>query len=172
MRTTPNFCSNCGEKLDTGVNTKECPKCHSALHEHDKHIQSSPPVVEQLPYKSPGTTALIAFLGGLFALPGIGHMYVGKVRRGIMILIGGLILYVLAIVPVMMAVSFQGILSSQDMSSSDITTDFSSVWLLIVTFMLIFGIGYIVLFVWQIFDARKFAKKFNESVKATGKEPW
>jgi hypothetical protein len=38
--------------------------------------------------------------------------------------------------------------------------------------MIIFGIGHIVLFIWQIFDARKFAKKFNELVRTTGKEPW
>ena len=36
-----------------------------------------------LPHKSPGTAALIAFIGGLIGLPGIGHMYVGKVGRGL-----------------------------------------------------------------------------------------
>jgi len=86
---------------------------HTALHEHAKHKLSSPPVVEQLPYKSPGTTALIAFLGGLFALPGIGHMYVEKVRRGIIILIGGLVLYIVMIIPVIMAFSIQGLLSTK-----------------------------------------------------------
>jgi len=36
----------------------------------------------------------------------------------------------------------------------------------------VFGIAYFVLFIWQIFNARKLAKKFNEVVKTTGKEPW
>ncbi|HMG37671.1 MAG TPA: hypothetical protein VK566_00655 [Nitrososphaeraceae archaeon] len=48
MSSNPNFCSNCGEKLANDVDVKECPKCHSALHEHSKHEQSSRPVVEQL----------------------------------------------------------------------------------------------------------------------------
>jgi len=61
--------------------------------------QSSPSVVQPLPYKSPGTVALIAFIGGIFALPGIGHIYVGKVGRGIGILILGLILYALLLLP-------------------------------------------------------------------------
>lgn len=172
MSSASNFCSNCGEKLDENTKVDECPKCHSALHEHDTHIKPSRPVVEHLPYKSPGTTALIAFLGGIFALPGIGHMYIGKVRKGILILIGGLILYVLAIVPIVMAVSFQELLSSQNSVTSDITTDISSVWIQILALMLIFSIAYIVLFIWQIFNARNLAKKFNESVRTTGKEPW
>jgi len=77
------------------MNINECPKCHSvysALHEHSNHSESPPRVVEQLPYKSPGTTALIAFLGGIFGLPGIGHMYVGKVKNGIFILITGILI--------------------------------------------------------------------------------
>jgi TM2 domain-containing membrane protein YozV len=166
------FCSNCGEKLDVDVDIEEYPKCHTALHEHSKHIQSPPLVVEQLPYKSPGTTALIAFLGGLFALPGIGHMYLGRVRRGMIILIRGLILYVLMIIPAIMAFSFQGFPSTQNMFSSETTTDIPRVWLQIISLMLVLGIAYIALFIWQILDATKLAKKFNEIVKTTHKEPW
>ena len=166
----PKFCSNCGEKIDKNLEIDECPKCHSALHEHSYHIDSPPRFVQQLPYKSPGTTALIAFLGGLFALPGIGHMYVRKVKRGIVILIGGLILYALVIVMIMSVISFQQFLSSE--ISSEITTNSAAIWLQIAILMLVFGIAYIVLLIWQIFDARKLAKKFNETVKTTGEEPW
>jgi hypothetical protein len=38
--------------------------------------------------------------------------------------------------------------------------------------VLLMSVAYIVLFIWQIFNARKLAKKFNEAVKMTGKEPW
>ena len=51
----------------------------------------------KLPYKSPGTTALIAFLGGIVGLAGRGHMYVGKVRSGTTILIGGILLFIISI---------------------------------------------------------------------------
>src|SRR5574341_2088994 len=98
MSAQPKFCSNCGEKLDNVTNIEECPKCHSALHEHSKHIDSPPRIVEQLPYKSPGTAALIAFIGGIFALPGIGHIYVGKLGKGIGILIFGIVLVTLLFV--------------------------------------------------------------------------
>ena len=50
--------------------------------------------------------------------------------------------------------------------------DLNSVYFLFGVVMIVFAIGYLLLFIWQVFDARKLAKKFNELVKATGKEPW
>ena len=39
--------------------------------------------------------------------------------------------------------------------------------------MFILGIAYLVLSIWQIFNARKLARKFNELVRTNGgKEPW
>jgi glucan phosphoethanolaminetransferase (alkaline phosphatase superfamily) len=166
MRGGPNFCSNCGEKLDDGEDIEECPKCHTALHEHPKHIETTKSVIEQLPYKSPGTAALIAFIGGIFALPGIGHIYVGRVGRGIGILVIGLILYALTVTSIF-SVGFLAGLEQPNTAS-----DSASAGLGIIAMMLILSIVYIILFIWQIFNARKLAKKFNETVKATGKEPW
>ncbi len=166
MSDKQNFCSNCGEKLDTNVNIEECPKCHSALHEHSRHKQSSPSVVEKLPYKSPGTAALIAFIGGIFALPSIGLIYVGKVGRGIGILIFGLILYALTVATIMSG----GFLASLEQPNS--APEYSSSGIGAIGMSLVFSIAYIVFFIWQIFNARKQAKKFNEVVKSTGKEPW
>jgi Predicted membrane protein len=167
LGTKNNFCSNCGEKLEAYAEIEECPKCHTALHEHSKHIQSPPPsVVETLPYKSPGTAALIAFIGGIFALPGIGHIYVGKVGRGIGILIFGLILYVIVII----MITSVGFLASLEQPNS--ASEYASAGIGAIAMMLVFSIAYIVLFIWQIFNARKLAKKFNEQVKMSHKEPW
>ena len=44
-----------------------------------------------------------------------------------------------------------------------------------IIFIIIFllGIAYLVLWIWQIFNAKKLAKKFNELVRTNGgKEPW
>jgi TM2 domain-containing membrane protein YozV len=166
MSAPPKFCASCGEKLDTEKEMDECPKCHSALHQHSEHKKSPSRVVEQLPYKSPGTAALIAFIGGIFALPGIGHIYVGKVGKGIAILILGIVLIILTIVLIFSVVPFT-------MSTDEATTlENASIGIWIPIMSAVFGIAYLVLFVWQIFNARKLAKKFNESVKTTGKEPW
>jgi len=50
--------------------------------------------------------------------------------------------------------------------------DLNSLYFLFGIVMIVFAIGYLLLFIWQVFDARKLAKKFNALVKATGKEPW
>jgi len=165
---SPKFCANCGEKLDSEKETDECPKCHSALHQHSEHTVSPSRVVEQLPYKSPGTAALIAFVGGIFALPGIGHIYVGKVGKGIGILVGGLILYILMIVSIVLAMT-----PLSDYSQYGRTEPLASdVMVYLMVPLIVLSIGYVVLFIWQIFNARKLAKKFNEAVRTTGKEPW
>lgn len=160
-----NFCSNCGEKFDTNAEIEECPKCHSVLHEHPEHIEPKPSIVLHLPYKSPGTAALIAFIGGIFALPGIGHIYVGKLGRGIGILVIGLILYTLTVI----MITSVGFLASFEQPS--LSND-ASVGIGALAGMLVFSIAYLVLFIWQIFNARKLAKKFNEVVSQTQKEPW
>lgn len=167
MSSKRNFCSNCGQKIDINVDIEECPKCHTALHEHSKHKQSSPSVVKQLPYKSPGTTALIAFVGGLFALPGIGHMYVRKVGMGVGILVGGLILYALTFTIIISVTSTRAYEAqySPTGNAPPLALDVMIIFLVLI-------IGCIVLFIWQIFHARKLAKKFNELVKTTYKKPW
>src|SRR6266487_2256014 len=143
MSSKPKFCSNCGEKLDPNAEGK-CPKCGVDL--QVGYVQQTP-VVEQLPHKSPRTAALIALIGGLFGLPGIGHIYVGKVGRGIVILIIGIILY--ALVALVATSIFNG------------QRPIGMEWLIIIGII----IGYFVLFIWQIFKAKKLAKKFNELVR-------
>lgn len=166
MSANAKFCSNCGEKLDSNIpQVGVCPKCHTTLDNDSKYKQPSPSVVAQLPYKSPGTAALIAFIGGIFALPAIGHIYVGKVGRGIGILITGLILYALTLI----MITSVGFLASfeQPALSNDASAGIGAL-----AGMFVFSIAYIVLFIWQIFNARKLAKKFNEVVRQTQKEPW
>jgi hypothetical protein len=163
----PNFCSNCGEKLDSGV--LKCPKCHTTLYQHSEHTQSPSHIIEQLPYKSPGTTALIAFLGGLVALPGIGHMYVDKIRRGIIILIAGFLLF---FIPIFLLANLID-RTQHDMGFEG--PDFlsvNSIGFLIGYGLIPASLIYLAYFIWQIFDARKYAKIFNEAVRTTGKELW
>jgi hypothetical protein len=38
--------------------------------------------------------------------------------------------------------------------------------------ILFLGIPYIVLWFWQVFNARDLARKFNDQVQTTAKEPW
>jgi uncharacterized membrane protein YvbJ len=83
MTSRPKFCSNCGKTLDLNKEIKKCAKCGINLQQQQVISTYNKSIVDQLPYKSPGTTALIAFIGGIFVLLGLGHIYIGKVERGI-----------------------------------------------------------------------------------------
>ena len=90
----------------------------------------------------------------------------GKVGKGIAILILGVVLTVLTFVLIFSVVPFT-------MSTDEATTvENASIGIWIPIISAVFGIAYFVLFIWQIFNAKKLAKKFNEVVKTTGKEPW
>ena len=167
MTNRPKFCSNCGESLDQ--ESTICSKCGIDLQQQQQvgSTTQNRPIVDQLPYKSPGTAALIAFIGGIFALLGLGHIFVGKIGKGFGILVSGIIIYVLFVI---MAISLPGILLLGLFESS--TGDAGSGRIIFIV-MFILGIAYLVLWIWQIFNARKLARKFNELVRINdGKEPW
>jgi hypothetical protein len=63
-----------------------------------------------------------------------------------------------------------GFLASLEQPNS--ASEYASAGIGAIAMMLVFSIAYIVLFIWQIFNARKLAKKFNEQVKMSHKEPW
>ena len=166
MTNRPKFCSNCGESLDQ--ESKKCSKCGIDFQQQQiEHPISNTSIVDQLPYKSPGTAALIAFIGGIFALLGLGHIFIGKIGKGFGILVSGIIIYVLFVI---MAISLPVMLLLGLVESF---TGYSSSGGIIFIIMFILGIAYLVLWIWQIFNAKKLAKKFNELVRTNGgKEPW
>lgn len=164
MSHEPDFCSNCGEKLNPNGELRNCPKCYADL---KAYSASQPSSVEDLPYKNPGTTALLAFIGGILALPGIGHIYVGKVGTGVGILIGGFILYALTFSIIISVTSTRAYEAqySPTGNASPLPIDMMVAILVLVT-------GYTVLFIYQIITATRLANKFNKLRKTTGTNPW
>jgi TM2 domain-containing membrane protein YozV len=164
MKDKPIFCSNCGKKLKPKGELRNCPKCDADLTDYTRQPSSS---VENFPYKNPGTTALLAFIGGVIALPGIGHIYVGKVGMGVGILIGGFILYALTfsiIISVTSARAYEAQYSPTG-NASPLPID-------MIVAILVLVIGYTVLFIYQIITATRLANKFNRLSKTTGTNPW
>ena len=165
MRHEPDFCSNCGEKLNPNGELRNCPKCDADLKAYSTSQPSSS--VERLPYKNPGTTALLAFSGGILALPGIGHIYVGKVGTGVGILIGGFILYALTFTIIISVTSKRAYEAQYSPTgiASPLPID-------IMIAILVLVLGYTVLFICQIISATRLANKFNTLAKTTGTDPW
>lgn len=172
MGTTPNFCSNCGEKLAADIEAEACPKCHSPLPHYSENGSFSPSTVKSTPHKSPRKAVIIAIIGGIFALQGIGHMYVGKLGKGFGILGVGMGLIV---IPLALA-GYLSFFLPDELALYPLAlpseSNIDSLFFLFGVVVISFAIGYLLLFVWQVFDVRKLAKKFNESVRSTGREPW
>jgi len=152
------FCGGCGGPLASKF--APCPKCG-----HMKTTFSPSGLPPQVGlHKSSGTTLLLAILPAvLCAICGLGQIYVGKVGRGIGILIGGLVLLVLCIVPWF----FLGMMSMSYSYSSNYGAE--------IVFGIMaagFGIGYIVLLIWSIVDANRKCKMYNEFVAQNGRVPW
>jgi TM2 domain-containing membrane protein YozV len=87
------FCRHCGKNLQVD-NVGFCPFCGAA----QKNTNSDTKIRQSLNQpKSSGKTLVIALLAGVVFFNGIGHLYIGKIRRGIIILVIGWILGILTI---------------------------------------------------------------------------
>jgi TM2 domain-containing membrane protein YozV len=111
--------------------------------------------------KNPGVAALLAILVGLFGLWGIGHVYLGRIRRGLLLLALGIVLNALSVGGFLLGI----LLFGRDSGSGL----FLSLGLGASIFL---GIVTLALWVWQTYDAYRLAKKFNAYVQEHGKAPW
>ena len=172
MGASPNFCGNCGEKLVADIDVEAYPKCHSPLPHYSDYGSFSSSIDKSIPHKSPRKAVIIAIVGGIFGLLGLGHMYVGKLGKGFGILGLGIGLIV---IPLTLA-GYLSFFLPDEVGLHPLAlpseSNIDSLFFLFGVIVISFGIGYLLLFVWQVFDARKLAKKFNYSVESTGKEPW
>lgn len=112
------FCGNCGDlmnkdndfcpKCGTGKklqNESFCPKCGNKIFGNNScsncntqyRANTNPTRQRPVEWKSEGTTLILTIVLGIFGLGGIGHIYLGNITRGIVILIVGIILLVFSI---------------------------------------------------------------------------
>ena len=94
-----------------------------------------------LGWKSESTTLILSIVIGLFGISGIGHIYVGKIGRGVGILIVGLVLTIIGFATIFIGIG------------------------------VVFLIAYIPLFIWQIIDARNICRHYNDYYEEFGKAP-
>lgn len=105
----------------------------------------------QLPLKNPGAAAVIALVVGVLLFWGVGHIYAGKVMKGIGIMIAGWV------VEGLFWLSFLGVIYGGIGA---------------VAVIALFGLLAIGGWLWQTFDAYSLAKYYNDYVRTHGVEPW
>ena len=132
------------QKLSETSDTKEIKDEIRNVSETMEKIQEKQSETQSLQrkIKSESTTLVLSIILGLFGIQGIGHIYIGKVGKGVWVLIGSLILFVAGIATVFIGVG---------------------IVLLII---------YFVVYIWQIIDSRNLCRKYNDELEDTGKPPW
>jgi TM2 domain-containing membrane protein YozV len=99
--------------------------------------------------KNPGISAVLAAVAGALLFLGVGHFYVGRIRRGLAFLIAGWAINILLFISLLF---------------------FWLLWPIIITVAL--GIASFAIWAWSIYDAYSLAKQYNEHLQAYGKPPW
>jgi TM2 domain-containing membrane protein YozV len=138
------YCSKCGNQMREG--SQFCDRCGTSLH------PGGPGPYQQSGYSGNQYSAtftmprdekepIIAVILSIF-LPGVGQMYVGKVLRGVLILLFLLIFSVLSFLPALTITDEAGF--------------YGFLWWSIIASIII-----IVVYVWQIVDAYKLAEDHN-----------
>ena len=151
------FCKNCGTKIKNETENKFCGKCgkpissgryctHCGSNTSGIISESTQRIGRPVEWKSESVTLLLSILLGLFGIQGVGHMYVGKIGKGIAILIGSIILIVFALVSMMSIIG--------------------------IALGAILLIVYFIVFIWQIIDSRKLCQEYNEYMEKNNKAPW
>lgn len=102
----------------------------------------SPPQPHLL--KKASVSVLLAGLVGVLFM-GVGQMYVGRIGRGIVILLSGILTGILFFVAMVGAFFSIGIA---------------------------LGIVRLSLWIWQMYDALKLTRLYNDALQSTGKTPW
>lgn len=114
-----------------------CPNCGAAL---DIVLSANVSVLR----KKPGLSLVLAGLVGALFM-GVAHFYLGRIGRGVAILLAGIL---------------TGIVFIAAMAGAFFTIG------------IIFGIGRMALWIWQTLDAHILTKRYNDVLESTGKPPW
>ena len=152
------YCNHC--QKDMLNDFKSCPVCGNPPYGSPQTPQPPPPPPPQYNvqapnppnyqntpphqglYKNEGTAILLAAILGFFGLSGIGHLYIGKIGRGIGFLIVLWILYGIGIATAMLLIGIP---------------------------FLILGL---VIYIWHIFNVRNLCREYNDYLSRNGRPPW
>ena len=111
--------------------------------------------------KSAAATLLLAALLGFTAVCGVGHIYLGRARRGIIILAAAFV-----IAGVGGAVVAAALPESPD--PDETLADLAASLLVMVALVVVY-VGFVI---WTAYDAWRLCKTYNAAIDDTGRAPW
>lgn len=154
------FCKQCGREISHDA--RFCPYCGADQTSYAP--PPAPPIQAGLETKNTGLAAVLALILGIFGLWGVGHIYVGKIGRGLALLILGIMLQWVLGFFVFFGMMFGGIYGGPRYGLPILVGGLAGliIWILVT----------LAIFIWQIYDAYKLAKYYNEYVQQYRKAPW
>jgi hypothetical protein len=172
------YCKYCGKELPSTASF--CMNCGRPAQQVEFATQTttvSPSTQAIQPLKNEG-------LASILSLFGLGHIYLGKLKKGIPILLFLIVSFIIASSAFSEASTLSHLLSnrqydyifenwglrSQSVRGLDAWVR-STISRLYATGIL-FGILFLGSWIWQMFDTYKLAKQYNEKVRTQGKAPW
>jgi len=146
------FCPSCGRMVQ--ANQAFCQNCGAPLTLHSSYSSRSPfqtmdTANKYRTGKNPWLAAILALGLGIFGLWGIGHLYAGRIARGVGLFIAGLVMGALFWASVILSLLFIGVVG-------------------MVLFALFFMGGWL----WQAFDAYNVTEEYNELYVSPRRNPW
>ncbi len=146
------FCSNCGYNLKTGQVSQARPQTSYA-----------PPQPYGQPYLGASLKSEVLSIILAILIPGAGHLYVGRLTRGLVVLVA-----YFGISAISMIVLFSAI---PGLFSGDMIFDESLGTGVLITLVLMSMIS-LVIWIIQLIDAYNLTRQYNETVRRTGQPPW
>jgi len=138
------YCNNCGNKAEE--RQVFCDRCGNKMGEGGMGNNHSHRIIVR--EKSTGAAALLSVLW-----PGLGQLYVGRVGRGLALMMSQLILIMAGAFFTVVGTLFGGL--GGGIGSG-----------------IIFYIAIFALWAWNIFDAYKNANVYNDAMMQNGRRPW
>lgn len=112
--------------------------------------------------KSDKIAMLLAALLGIVGFLGIGHLYVGKIRQGINLLVGAWVVAGASIFCFTVWSSYQVVHPLHVPGYSG--TQIPAYSLIFLVFSCVLFLGVIALWIWQIFDAKAVCQNYNKQI--------
>jgi len=139
------FCNDCGASVSESFN--------------DQYGRNDRGPYHYTPEKSVG----VALVLGFFFL-GVGHLYAGKLTRGLLILFGYYALFIPLFIWTLSLINDH----NYDYYNNYEFGDLSILFL----YLGIISIISLVILIWSLYDVNKIVKSYNEQVRRTGIPPW